>query len=197
MQLRKELRKEFKPGNDHALQPMDVYFSAVSIFEKHNFECLGSYIGTNSDGFSPKEKGRVYQKYPGGRLYILYYPGKDNPKLPALDQPLKDIRNEADTVVEEKFGEIALKKAKKIFITSESNRYLGFSVAHYIYANYADNTLTTEDSIDRDYDESYLTNLFPNAKRIAIKNGWQNMLFDHWTCGHHVLEAIERDIQAQ
>jgi hypothetical protein len=191
---------QFEPTSfamETRLNPNKVYYSAVGIFEANDFSLRYRFMGKGlNDGEA--ERGRVYQKHsPNGRLYILYYPGKDNNHpyhLNDTTEPLNTIVNAFDEKILTEFGKSALEHAKKIFIVGESNTYLGFSVEHYIKASSINNILTTEDSIDRDYDESYITNLIPHTKRNAIKHGWQNMITDHWSCGHYVINAIERDI---
>lgn len=191
----------FIAGNP--LATSQVYYSAIGVLTDNQFT-LRSVIQNGDTG---QEAARVYQKspYDNTQLYILYYPGKDNDFPISIEKtttPLRSIVETADEQLAKEFNESELAKAKKLFIIAESNTYLGFEVTHYIKGectglHNGKSTLITEDSIDRDYDESYITNLIPHTTRTAIKRGTQNMIFDHWSCGHHVIQAIKRMITGQ
>jgi hypothetical protein len=130
-------------------------------------------------------------------LYILYYPGKDNDQPISLTSrvlPLSVIMNAANPDLQMQYTQKELADAKKIFVVAESNKYFLVQVQHYIKADVTHGVLTTDDSIDRDYDESYLDKHIAHDQRFAIKRGWQNMVLDHWSCGHHALDRIRTDI---
>lgn len=180
------------------LQPDDVYYAACGIFNEHQFTCIDAITG---DGY-PKELAKIYRRSDDGMLYIMYYPGKDNhhpTTLENLAQPLDHIMQKANDAIAKKYGTLALNNAKKIFVLAESNTYFGVSIRHYIKGDLTDGTLTTVDSINRSYDESYVTQSkhLTHTKRKTVKTGYQNMILDNWTCGYHSLEAIERDIMGQ
>ncbi|MBX3709306.1 MAG: hypothetical protein KIT56_02760 [Gammaproteobacteria bacterium] len=175
------------------LTPKEVYCGAIGAFIDARYE-LKQIIINPSTG---DEKARVYEK--DGKSFILYYPGKDNDKPETISNPttpLKSIIQEADKQLKTLYSIETLKKAQKLFIVAESNRHLGVKVKHFIKADLYQDILTTEDSIDRNYDETYITDAIPHQKRLPIKSGWQK-LSDSWQCGHFVIAALSRDIKGE
>lgn len=182
------------------LSPDDIYYSEIGMVENGGFELVGIIKNPGRYQAIQPEFGRVYRKFPGGRLYILYHPGKDNdtPALPGdLVEPLKNIRSHVDAIVKDNFGDSEFKRAKKLYAICENNTYLGVEIAHYVKADEDRGVLTIDDSINRNYDISNIASQFPGKQVRLIKRGWQNMLLDKWTCGHFTLEALRREIMSE
>lgn len=181
------------------LEPKEVYIATIGAFEKSNFKL--QHIVRNPSTYSTLngELARVYRKHDDGMLYVIYYPGKDNDKIGTQDNSntaLNEVIKNANEEIINFFGKKQLEKAKKLFVVAESNSYYGIPVMHYIKADITNGILTTDDSIDRDYNESYLNKnpLLPHSKRVVIKRGLQPMISDTWSCGHHAIHRIFNDI---
>jgi hypothetical protein len=187
----------FKLGQ--RLNPEQVYFSNVGMLQAYSFELCG--IVKNDDKASSPivpELARIYKIPDNEKYYILYYPGKDNRKPFApgsLVLSLDNILKRVNTAVIKHFGEPFLKNAKQSLTVCENNTYLSFPISHYIQVSKDKGQLTIDDSINRNYDESYIINCIPHEGQVrSIKRGWQNMLLDNWSCGHYAIEALRRNI---
>lgn len=174
------------------LNPSQVYCAAVGMFEVNGFELVEIVEESSQIPAKVSELARVYRNPRNNRLHVLYFPGKDNDR-PITDSdvatPLSRIKRE----VEEKCT-TKLNRAVHSMVVCESNHYYIFKVDHFIYASLEDGVLTTEDSINRDYNESYLDQLTAHDAREKKKRGWQRQVFDKWQCGHFVLQALHRKI---
>lgn len=184
------------PGNfldGKQLTPKDVYLASIGAFENEGYTCDSAIF----DSDSSEEIARVYKK--DGKLFILYYPGKDNDEPRCHSdptEPLKDIVEKADKQLSCAYTPTQINGSRKMFIVAESNVYLGVKVQHFIKADLNAGELTTEDSMNRAYDETYVTQLLNHEERKTVKRGWQQ-LFDTWQCGHFVIAAIHREIRGE
>lgn len=177
---------------DTQLKPSEVYCAAIGMFEANRYELVEIIEESEAYPGNISERARVYQHPKTLDLHVLYFPGKDN------DEPntAKDTTTSLRTIRKEVASKsrVDLSKAIHSMVVCESNRFYGVKVDHYIYAFTQDGTLTTDDSINRDYDESYIDALCQHDKRVKKKRGWQRMLFDDWQCGHFALQALHRKI---
>lgn len=174
------------------LTPSEVYCAAVGMFEVNGFELVEIVEESMQSQVPVKicERARVYRNPRDNQLHVLYFPGKDN-DYPMTDS---DTTTSLGHIKRDVADECKTKLAGAIhsMVVCESNRFYGFKVDHYIYASLEDGKLTTDDSINRDYDESYVERLIPHDVRDKKKRGWQRQVFDKWQCGHFVLQALHR-----
>ncbi len=200
------------PPNDRfqvgrQLAPEDIYRVSVGLFDERDYELVKVIA---DDNFAPesnrfpegsKEVARVYRNPDDGKLHIVYYPGKDNDKPFGPGdtvEPLKRIIDYyVDPQLEKVFSHEELQQAEKHFIICESNTYYGFKVNHFIRAHLDQGILTTEDSINRSYDESYISSAIPHTQRSIIKTGYQTMIINDWACGFFSNESLRRQLFSQ
>jgi hypothetical protein len=188
----------FRSGN--RLTAKDIYRATVGLFEDPSFS-LVRVISKEADEVLPiwdTELARIYKRNSDNKLYVLYYPGKDNEKPYKLEDKTESLnaifkRVNREIIANKICDKDELKAAKKLLLVGESNTYKSFSVAHWIKADLTNGVLTTEDSMNRNYDESGIRALCPDAVVNVIKRGWQ-MLWNKWKCGFFVIEAMRRDI---
>lgn len=177
-----------------------LYFSAIGLFESSGYNLVSTVPVELSQEYT--EGARIYEK--NGEYHILYYPGKDNDAPVSTKtrvHPLSTLIDKVDQYISrhdiaKTLNEDKLNKAKKHFLICENNTYLGCQVDHYIYAvlELDSDTFTTDDSIERKYNLSYLIKLFSDKTHHHISRGWQDQLLDTWQCGHYVLKALDRQI---
>lgn len=188
-------------GLPERLRPSQVYFSIIGIFEteKPRFRLESTVLIPGSND----EYGRVYREVEKNKLHIIYKPGKDNDfdiTIENPNPPLKEIITFVDSALVKSFTQEELNDALKLFVIGASNYYYWKPVRHYIYGCYSSGILTTVDSIlwagrfSRDYDLSYLKDVFNPSTHNQINRGYQ-AVWDNASCGHYVIAEMVRYIK--
>lgn len=174
--------------NKEQLTPRQVYAAIVGICELNHFN-LKQVMHSG-----PDEIARVYEH--AGQVYLIYYPGTDSQKLAQTPKPLAVIVEEANMQLDPEHDP---KSMNRLFVLAESNQ-----VKHYIQGMLIPGqngvVLTTDDSISRQYDESYIDRMFAGefTARQRFQRGWQKpMRGQVWQCGHYVIAAMERLLLGQ
>ncbi len=171
------------------IKPQDIYRSAIGIFKHLQFTLLHVVEGN----FPPdNEAARVYQKLEGGRLYIIYPPGKDNvdykTKKSDATKTLNDILDYAHEDLAKKFSLQELRQAKKIAVLCESNTPVNQDLDDDLITAFAE--LCEHDEVKQyikvDLDEGV------SATEVSI-----NRKYNETDSGHYCLEAIRRDLTSE
>lgn len=179
------------------LNAMQVYRAAIAIFERpeSGFALVGV---VRHPVLSQMESARCYIK--DGKHHLLYFPGRDNDIAMSLEKTtdnlstlLYHVRDDENLLL----LPVQRQEAEKHFFVCENNRYFGFEVEHFIYANLLENNLVTTDSMDRDYDESGIVSaiksMHSQSRHKSVKRGYQ-ALTDSWQCGYFVLMELYRKL---
>lgn len=185
------------------LKPKEIYTTLVGVLaSEKEFYSLCSIVYLQYK----EEKARVYYHLPSKRLFILYYPGKDNNDLTTPEQPLAQIMKQVDAIVKEQYGQEAYLNAKKLFIVCQSNYYyemINFGkVEHFVKGTFDNGNIIIEDSVAWGYNLNYIKQIFSEMFHSAFQlrltpkqNNFQNIRYDNASCGNHVIAAGRREIE--